>query len=182
MPGQVPAIVAATAFAGSAMAQQQPGRFEVMNCFGGTTAIQRDRAYNVVSLDFRGTVRAVGQQGGPLDRHASHCKALGGAVNDAPHRLVGFCEFSGSPEDRVLLEWTLEGGRGSGRIVGGRGRYKGASGDYAFTSGGPSPAPEPGVVQGCTHLTGEMRLADREGGAEAAGGAEATPEASSAKP
>ena len=64
MPRQIPAIVAATALAGSAMAQQQPGRFEVMDCFGGTT-------------------------------------------------------------------------------------------------GGPSPAPEPGVVQGCTHLTGEMRLANR---------------------
>ena len=167
MSRKILAIVAATALAGSAMAQQpqqqpQSGRFEVTHCFGGTTtAIQRAQAYNVMSLDLRGTVRAVGQQGGPLDRHVSHCKALGGTIGDAPYRFTGFCEFSGSPEDRVLSEWTLEGGRGSARIVGGTGRYKGASGQHTFASGDPSPAPEPGVVQGCTTLTGEMRLADR---------------------
>ena len=145
-----------------AQQQQQSGRFEVMNCFGGTTtAIQRAQAYNVVSLDFRGTVRAVGEQGGPLDRHVSHCKTLGGTVGDTPYRLNGFCEFSSSPEDRVLSQWTLEGSRGEARFVGGTGRYKGASGVYTFTSAGPSPAPEPGVTQGCTHLTGEIRLADR---------------------
>ena len=163
MPRRIPAVVvAAIAFAGSAIAQTQPGRFEVMNCFGGTTAaIQRAQAYNVMTLDFHGAVRAVGQQGGPLDGHVSHCKALGGTVGDAPRRLHGFCEFSSSPEDRVLSQWTLEGSRGEARFVGGTGRYKGASGVYTFTSGGPSPAPEPGVMQGCTHITGEMRLAGR---------------------
>ena len=69
MPRQTPAIVAATALAGGAMAQPPPqsGRFEVTNCFGGTTTgIDRWRAYAVTALDFRGMVRAVGQTGGPL--------------------------------------------------------------------------------------------------------------------
>lgn len=67
MPRQIPAVVAATALAGSAMAQQQPGRFEVTNCFGGTTtAIDRGQAYTFTALDFRGMVRAGGQTGGPL--------------------------------------------------------------------------------------------------------------------
>ena len=69
MPRQIPAIVAATALAGSAMAQPPPQskRFEVTNCFGGTTtAIDRGQAYTVTALDFRGMVRAVGQTGGPL--------------------------------------------------------------------------------------------------------------------
>ena len=70
MPRQIPAIVAATALAGSAMAQPPPpqsGRFEVTNCFGGTTtAIDRGQTYAVTALDFRGTVRAVRQTGGPL--------------------------------------------------------------------------------------------------------------------
>ncbi len=114
-----------------------------------------------MALDFRGTVRAVGNQGGPLDRHVSHCKALGGTIGGAPYRLTGFCEFSGSPDDRVLLQWTLEGGRGEGRIVGGTGRYRGASGEYTLATSGPSPAPEPGVTQGCTTLAGEMRMANR---------------------
>ena len=72
MPRQIPAIVAATALAGRAMAQPpspppQSGRFEVTNCFGGTTtAIDRGQAYTVTALDFRGMVRAAGQTGGPL--------------------------------------------------------------------------------------------------------------------
>ena len=70
MPRQIPAVVAATALAGSAMAQPPPphsGRFEATNCFGGTTtAIDRGRAYTVTALEFRGMVRAVGQTGGPL--------------------------------------------------------------------------------------------------------------------
>jgi hypothetical protein len=71
MPRQIPAVVAATALAGSAMAQPPPpphsGRFEATNCFGGTTtAIDRWQAYTVTALDFRGMVRAVGEKGGPL--------------------------------------------------------------------------------------------------------------------
>ena len=69
MPRQIPAIVAATALAGRATAQPPPqsGRFEVTNCFGGTTtAIDRAQAYTVTALDFRGMVRAAGQTGGPL--------------------------------------------------------------------------------------------------------------------
>lgn len=69
MPRQIPAVVAATALAGSVMAQPPPhsGRFEATNCFGGTTtAIDRGQAYTVTALDFRGMVRAVGEKGGPL--------------------------------------------------------------------------------------------------------------------
>ena len=146
-------------FAMTAAAQGGPNRFDVTNCYAGTiSAIARAQAYNVVSLDFRGTVRAA-EQGGPLDRHVSHCKAAGGTIGDNLYRLNGFCEFSASPEDRVLSRWTFEGGRGSGRLVAGTGRYRGISGEYSFQpAGGPFPASEPGVLQGCTRLTGEYRL------------------------
>lgn len=142
----------------AAVAQQQSSRIDVTHCYAGTiSSIERAQAYTVVSLDFRSTVRAA-EQGGPLDQHASHCKATGGTVGGGSYRLGGFCEFSASPEDRLLLQWTFEGGRGSGSFVAGTGRYRAVSGEYAFQpTGGPFPV-EAGIIRNCNRLTGEYRL------------------------
>lgn len=146
--------------AAPAVAQQQSNRFDVTHCFAGTTSVlAQPQAYNVSSLDFRGTVRAA-EQGGALDRHVSRCLATSGAVGSEPNRISGFCEYSASPEDRILTQWVVEAaGRGSGRLVAGTGRYRGISGEYSIQPvGGPFPTTEPGVLRNCTRLTGEYRL------------------------
>lgn len=156
------AILAAgfVCLAAPAVAQQPPNRFDVTHCFAGTASVlAQAQAYNVSSLDFRGTLRAA-EQGGALDRHVTRCFAIGGTVGGEGNRISGFCEYSASPEDRILTQWAVEGaGRGSGRSVAGTGRYRGISGEYSIQPvGGPFPATEPGVLRNCTRLTGEYRL------------------------
>lgn len=70
----------------------------------------------------------------------------------------GYCEWAETGEDRLLIRWTVEAGRGSGALVGGVGRYRGISGEVSFQSIAPIPALEPGGVRVCNHLTGEFKL------------------------
>ena len=155
------AILAAafSCLATQAIAQQQPNRFDVTHCYAGTTsAFAQGQAYNIFSLDIRGTLHAA-QQGAPLDHHVVRCFATGGTVGSSPTRVSGFCEVSSSPEDRILLQWAVEAGRGSASFLAGIGRYKGISGQFSFQPiGGPFPAPEPGVLRGCSQWIGEYRL------------------------
>ncbi len=142
-----------------AMTQQQPNRYDVTHCFAGSASVvAQAQAYNVYSVDIRGTLSAA-EQGGALDRHVTRCFSTGGTLGREPNRVSGFCEYAASPEDRILTQWTTESGRGSGRLVAGTGRYRGISGEFSIQLvGGPFPATEPGVVRGCNRLTGEYQL------------------------
>jgi hypothetical protein len=142
----------------AAQAQQTTGRIDVTHCYvADVSVIESASAYRVQSLQFRGITRA-NESNSAFNNSATRCvgtlASLGGALLEGR----GYCEWAETGEDRLLIRWTVEAGRGSGALVGGTGRYKGISGEIAFQPIAPIPALELGVLRVCNRNTGEFRL------------------------
>jgi hypothetical protein len=162
MPASHRAAIAAVCccFAASAAAQgqQQTTRLDVTHCYvGDVSVIESASVYRVQGLQLRGTTRA-NEPGAPFDNFATRCVGTLGSLGGAPPEGRGYCEWAGPGEDRALIRWTVEAGRGSGALVGGAGRYRGISGEISFQPIAPIPPLEPSVVRVCNRTTGEFKL------------------------
>jgi hypothetical protein len=142
----------------SAQGQQQGTRIDLTHCYvGEVTLIEGASVYRVQGLHQRGFTRA-NEPGGPFDNSATRCVGTLATTGNAPPEGRGYCEWATSAEDRVLIRWTVEAGRGSGALSGGTGRYHGVTGEISFQPIAPIPALEPGIVRVCNRSTGEFRL------------------------
>lgn len=142
----------------AAQAQQQTNRVDVTHCYvGETSVIESGAAYRVQGILLRGTTRA-NEPGGTFDNLATRCVGTTGSIAGAAQEGRGYCEWAGPGEDRALIRWTIEAGRGTGSFVGGSGRYRGLTGDITFQPIAPIPALEPGVIRVCNRTQGSFRL------------------------
>jgi hypothetical protein len=144
----------------TARAQERTTRLDVTHCYvAEAPTIEFESEYWVRALLMRGTTRAA-EPGGPLDGAATRCFGTLARVRGAPLAGGGWCEWATSAEDRLLLRWSIEGGGGHGTsaILGGTGRYRGASGEATFQVFPPIPSLEPGLFRACARSTGEFEL------------------------
>ncbi|MCB4825313.1 hypothetical protein [Roseicella aerolata] len=150
--------------AGAAQAQERTTRFDLTHCYVAEEhvieAVVSDHqvlAYRVKVYLMRGTTRAA-EPGGPLDGAATRCVGTFAYLGNAPPKGDGYCELAVSAEDRLLFQWSAAAGSGSAAILGGTGRYRGASGETSFWALPPIPSLEPGVTRACIRSTGEFKL------------------------
>lgn len=154
----IAALCCCFATGAAAQGQQQGTRFDVTHCYvGEASLIESATAYRVQGLQQRGVTRA-NEPGGPFDNAATRCVGTLASVGGASPEGRGYCEWASSAEDRVLIRWTVEAGRGSGTLVGGAGRYRGISGEISFQPIAPIPALEASIVRVCNRSTGEFKL------------------------
>lgn len=147
-------IVAAGLAAPAALAAQEAGKeFSVVHCYVAELAkVQHSSSHLVYAITFRGNVRNE-EAGGFLDLHASNCVGSGGMI-DGVWRTSGHCDYIGSDEDRLLMEWSHSGGQGIASFVHGTGKYRGLAGQAAFTSMGDFPRTGPTTQHECSRIVG----------------------------
>jgi hypothetical protein len=154
------ALCCCLAAGAAARAQERVIRFDATHCYvAEAPKIEFVGEYWVQALLMRGITRAA-EPGGPLDGAATRCFGTLASVGGAPLVGSGYCEYAISVEDRLLLRWSFEAGQGEGRsvILGGTGRYHGASGEATFQVLAPIPSVEPGVFRACARSTGQFKV------------------------
>lgn len=169
MPQRIHRIAAALfcclAVGAAAQAPERTTRFDLTDCFvaeeHAIEAVVSDYkvlAYRVKAVVMRGTARAE-EPGGPLDGAATRCVGTLAYLAGGPPAGYGYCELATSAEDRLLFRYNSKAGQGGSAILGGTGRYRGASGESSFRMLPPIiPSLEPGVFRTCLRSTGEFRL------------------------
>jgi hypothetical protein len=153
------AILLSAGVPAAAEAQQPAQRMDIVHCFVSEPVVTEgpERAYRLQSFLLRGVTRS-SEPGGAFDNGATRCVGHSVGIGQTSATSRGVCEVATSSQDRVVLEWILQAGEGTGRFIAGTGRYAGVTGDVQFRQLPPVPVVEQGHIRSCNRTAGDFRL------------------------